>query len=99
MESLVGVGASAARLSDRREAMRVEEQLAAWAPPFALGRNTYGRARITAVLGDSARPVALLEQSFHEGYAVVSIWERTSTASGISRWDTYAPFRAMMGLP
>jgi DNA-binding SARP family transcriptional activator len=100
LESLIGVGAAAARLGDRGEALRVEQQLADWAPPFALGRNTYGRARITAVLGDSAKAVALLEQSFHEGYPVVSIWERhVHSERDFAGWDGYAPFRVLMGLP
>jgi tetratricopeptide (TPR) repeat protein len=100
LESLIGIGASAARLGDRSEAARVEQQLAAWVGPFPLGRNTYGRARIAAVLGDSARTVTLLEQSFHEGYPVVSIWERhVHTERDFAGWDSYAPFRTLMGRP
>jgi len=76
LESLIGVGACAARRCDRAEATRVAELLAHWSQQFPLGRNTYGLACITAVLGDSTRAIALLEQSFREGYPVVSIWER-----------------------
>jgi tetratricopeptide (TPR) repeat protein len=100
LESLIGVGASAARVGDRTEAARVEQQLATWAGPFPLGRNTYGRARIAAVLGDSAPAVALLGQSFHEGYPVVSIWERhVHSDRDFAGWNSYAPFRTLMGLP
>src|SRR5439155_4640430 len=100
LESLIGIGASAARLGDRSEAVRVEQQLAAWGRPFPLGRNTYGRARIAAVLGDSAEAVGFLQQSFREGYPVVSIWERhVHSDRDFAGWDAYAPFRALMGLP
>jgi DNA-binding SARP family transcriptional activator/TolB-like protein len=100
IESLTGVGASAARLGDRSEAARVDEQLAHWAQPFALGRNTYGRARIAAVLGDSAKAVALLERCFREGYPEVSIWERhVHSERDFGGWSAYAPFRTLTGLP
>ncbi|MFL5494061.1 MAG: AAA family ATPase, partial [Gemmatimonadales bacterium] len=100
LESLIGVGASAGRLGDRAEATRVLEQLAAWALPFPLGRNTYGRARIAAVLGDSAGAVALLRQCFREGYPVVSVWERhVHSDRDFAGWDAYGPFRTVMGLP
>ncbi len=100
IESLVGRGAAAARLGDRSELARADEQLAAWPDRFALGRNTYGRARLAAVLGDSARAVTLLGQSFREGYPVVSIWERhVHSERDFAGWEAYAPFRALMRLP
>ena len=100
IESLTGLGVSAARLGDRREAMRVEEQLAAWAPPFAMGRTSYGRARLSALLGDSASAVALLRRSFREGYPVVSNWDRhVHSEREFAGWAQYAPFRELMGVP
>jgi tetratricopeptide (TPR) repeat protein len=100
LESLIGIGASAARLGDRSEGARVEQQLAAWPGPFPLGRNTYGRARIAAVLGDSAQAVTLLQQSFREGYPVVSIWERhVHSDRDFAGWDAYEAFRMLMGRP
>jgi tetratricopeptide (TPR) repeat protein len=98
LESLIGVGASAARLGDRAGAARIADQLAHWTQPFPLGRNTYGLARITAVLGDSTRAIALLEQSFREGYPVVSIWERHAhTERDFAGLDRDASVRAVMG--
>jgi DNA-binding SARP family transcriptional activator/tetratricopeptide (TPR) repeat protein/TolB-like protein len=98
MESLIGVGASAAHLGDRAEATRVAELLAHWTQPFPLGRNTYGLARITAVSGDSTRAIALLEQSFREGYPVVSIWERHAhTERDFVGLERYASIRAVLG--
>ncbi len=99
LESLIGVGASAAHLGDRAEATRVAELLGHWTQPFPLGRNTYGLARITAVLGDSTRAIALLEQSFREGYPVVSIWERhVHTERDFVGLERDASVRAVMGL-
>ena len=99
LESLIGVGASAARLGDRAEATQVADQLAHWSQPFPLGRNTYGLARITAVLGDSTRAIALMEQSFREGYPVVSIWERHAhTEQDFVGLERDASVREMMGI-
>ncbi len=100
IESLAGIGVSAARLGDRAAAADCDGRLAAWSRPFALGRTTYGRARIAAVLGDSARAVALLSQAFREGYPVISIWERhVHSERDFIGWQTYEPFRALLGLP
>jgi tetratricopeptide (TPR) repeat protein len=99
LESLIGVGASAARLGDRAEATRIADLLAHWSQPFPLGRNTYGLARITAVLGDSTRAIALMEQSFREGYPVVSIWERHAhTERDFVGLERNASVRAAMGV-
>jgi tetratricopeptide (TPR) repeat protein/TolB-like protein len=98
MESLIGVGACAARLGDRAEATRVADLLAHWSHPFPLGRNTYGLARITTLLGDSLKAIALLEQSFREGYPVVSIWERHAhTERDFVGLERNASVRGVMG--
>ncbi|MDQ3137667.1 MAG: hypothetical protein M3Q93_08770, partial [Gemmatimonadota bacterium] len=100
IESVIGVGASAARLGDLRDAVRADEQLATWPLAFPLGRNTYGRARIAALRGDSARAVQLLRQSFREGAPVISIWERhVHSERDFAGYRGYAPFRALMSLP
>ena len=79
--------------------MRVADLLAHWSQPFPLGRNTYGLARITAVLGDSTRAIALLEQSFREGYPVVSIWERhPHTERDFAGLERNASMRGVMGV-
>jgi hypothetical protein len=59
----------------------------------------HGLARITAVLGDSIRAIALLEQSFREGYPVVSIWERHAhTERDLVGLERDPSLRAVMGV-
>ncbi|MGI9041182.1 MAG: ATP-binding protein [Gemmatimonadales bacterium] len=100
IESLAGIGAAAAHLDQQSEVARADERLAAWPHSFALGRNTYGRARIAGALRDSAKAVALLRQSFQEGYPVVSIWERhVHSERDFAGWTDYAPFRELMSPP
>ena len=98
--ALGGVGASAARQGDPGEARRVDSMLAAWRGRFAFGRNSYARARIAAVLGDSSAAVTLLQQAFREGYPMVTVWDRSvhldRDFEGIRN---YPPFRSLTGLP
>jgi DNA-binding SARP family transcriptional activator/TolB-like protein len=98
--ALGGVGASAARQADLSEARRVDSVLAAWRGRFAFGRNSYARARIAAVLGDSSAAVPLLQLAFREGYPMVPVWDRSvhldRDFKGIRN---YPPFRSLMGLP
>jgi TolB-like protein len=61
-----GLGATAAHRNDRAEAGRIEQWLATH-PSRELGRSTYARARIAALLGDADRALTLLQQSFDEG--------------------------------
>jgi hypothetical protein len=60
------LGALAARRHDLAEATLMSEWLANH-PSREKGRSTYARARIAALLGDSARAVTLLQQAFDEG--------------------------------
>jgi hypothetical protein len=65
-----------------------------------MGRTSYGRARIAAARGDSARAVALLQRSFAEGFPVVSIWDRhVHSEREFAGWASYPPFRYLMGSP
>lgn len=61
------LGTTLARLGRREEARRVAERLRALDQPYLWGANTAGRARIAAVLGDSADAVRLLRQAYSEG--------------------------------
>jgi tRNA A-37 threonylcarbamoyl transferase component Bud32/TolB-like protein len=62
------LGALAARRGDAGQALRIAEWLASLDRPFLHGRNTYHRARIAALLGDGESAVALLQQSYSEGF-------------------------------
>jgi TolB-like protein/tetratricopeptide (TPR) repeat protein len=98
--ALGGIGASAARQGESGEARRVDSVLAGWRGRFAFGRHSYARARIAAVLGDSSEAVTLLQQAFHEGYPMVTVWDRSvhldRDFEGIRN---YPPFRSLMALP
>jgi predicted Zn-dependent protease len=61
------LGATAARVGDRAEALRLSEALAALSDPHLFGRHTYARARILAALGDRATAVELLQEAWIQG--------------------------------
>jgi tetratricopeptide (TPR) repeat protein len=60
------LGALAARRRDRAEASRMDQWLTIH-QHHELGRSTYARARIAALLGDKDRAMSLLQQAFDEG--------------------------------
>jgi len=60
-------GLLAARRGDAATARRAAAELAAIEGPFLFGEPTFWRARIEAVLGNSAESIRLLRQSFAEG--------------------------------
>jgi DNA-binding SARP family transcriptional activator/TolB-like protein len=61
------LGATAARMGDRAEALRLAGGLAALSDPYLFGSQTYARARITAALGDRADAVELLQEAWIQG--------------------------------
>jgi serine/threonine-protein kinase len=61
------LGALAARRGDRAGALAADRALAAWPGQYLLGRHTYWRARIAALLGDGERAVTLLRDALQEG--------------------------------
>ena len=61
------LGVLAARRGDRAAAMAAERALAELREPYLLGRHTYWRARIAALLGDRERAVTLLRDALKEG--------------------------------
>jgi hypothetical protein len=61
------LGALAARVGDRAEAMRILDELRSMDRPELFGNGSYARARIAALLGERPRAVELLRQSFAEG--------------------------------
>jgi tetratricopeptide (TPR) repeat protein len=60
------LGALAARRGDRAEADRMDKWLSTH-QDHELGRSTYARARIAALLGEKDRAISLLRQAFGEG--------------------------------
>jgi tetratricopeptide (TPR) repeat protein len=69
------LGALAARRGDRAAALTVDAALAAWPAPHLLGRHTYWRARIAALLGERERAMGLLREALRQGrtYLVVHV--------------------------
>jgi predicted Ser/Thr protein kinase/TolB-like protein len=63
------LGFIAARQGDRTRAMEVSEWLKNLRGPYLFGGNTYERACIAAILGDKEQAVALLKESFRQGYS------------------------------
>jgi len=61
------LGVLAARRGDRTEALAADRALGAWPGRYLLGRHTYWRARIAALLGDGERAVALLREALKQG--------------------------------
>jgi len=68
VDYLTSLGVIAARQDRRAQATSLADRLGRIERRFLYGSNTYGRARIAAVLGDKERAVALLRQAFAEGY-------------------------------
>jgi tetratricopeptide (TPR) repeat protein len=68
MEGLGLLGCVAARAGDETEALERSADLAAIDRPKPWGHNTYRRARIAALLGESDDAVDLLRQAVGEGY-------------------------------
>jgi tetratricopeptide (TPR) repeat protein len=67
------LGALAARRGNRAAALAADSALAVWRGRYLLGRHSYWRARIAALLGERERSIALLRQALQEGrtYLVV----------------------------
>ena len=61
------LGALAARRGDRVAALAADSALGALQSAYLVGRHTYWRARIAALLGDGERAVALLREALKEG--------------------------------
>lgn len=61
------LGATAAHLGDRAEALRQDNDLAHLSRPYLFGSQTYARARIAAALGDRATAVTLLRSAWAQG--------------------------------
>jgi serine/threonine protein kinase/tetratricopeptide (TPR) repeat protein len=87
------LGVIAARQGDREKAMRVSEWLQNLKKPYLLGRPTYNRARIAAVLGERDRAVALLRDSFLQGVRMLVYLHTDPDFESL--WD-YPPFQELI---
>jgi serine/threonine-protein kinase len=67
------LGALAARRGDQATARAADSALAGLREPYLLGRHTYWRARIAALLGDRERAVTLLRAALQEGRTYLSV--------------------------
>jgi tetratricopeptide (TPR) repeat protein len=67
------LGVLAARRGDAAAARGADSALAAMRTPFLLGRHTYWRARIAALLGERERAVALLREALQQGRTYVVV--------------------------
>lgn len=63
------LGALAARLDDRAEAIAISGGLSGTAAPREFGVDSYRQARIASLLGDRERAVALLRDAWARGWA------------------------------
>lgn len=61
------MGALAARRGDRATALAADRTLAGWGGVHLLGRHTYWRARIAALLEERERGAALLHEALRQG--------------------------------
>jgi class 3 adenylate cyclase/tetratricopeptide (TPR) repeat protein len=61
------MGVIAARLDQKEEAIKYDEALRQIVRPYLFGRQIYWRARIAALMGEPAKAVTLLNESFAGG--------------------------------
>ncbi len=87
------LGIIAARLSEREEALRIDEYLAGIDRPYTFGGPTLWRARIAAVLGEQERAVNLLRDAFTRG-TNYGIWLHRDPELASLR--DYPPFQELL---
>ncbi|MEO8090489.1 MAG: AAA family ATPase [Gemmatimonadales bacterium] len=93
------LGATAAQMGDRPEALRLAGELAALSDPYLFGRQTYARARITAALGDRADAVELLQQAWIQGRPLAFDGrdiEDVHSDPAFESMREFVPFQALM---
>jgi DNA-binding SARP family transcriptional activator/tetratricopeptide (TPR) repeat protein len=87
------LGALAARAGDGAEAGRIDRWLREVDNPYALGSNTFRRARIAAAQGDRAGAVELLGMAFGEGLVHGRLHHLNRDFESLR---DYPPFEALM---
>lgn len=73
LDVLGRLGAIAVRAGDSTTARQVDEKLAAWAEPYALGRPEYWRAHLAALRGRGSDAVGLLHRALQKGYRAMDL--------------------------
>ncbi len=67
MEYRAFLGRLAARLENRKEALKISDELAKIEQPYLFGAHTYSRACIASLLGEQEQAVVLLREAFTQG--------------------------------
>jgi hypothetical protein len=86
------LGASEARLGDRRSAATMDSSLALVQQPYIRGRHTLWRAQIAALLGDRDAAVRLLRQADAEGAVVAIDLHRESDFESLRDYPPFQDF-------
>ena len=93
------LGATAARMGDRTEALRLSGELAALSTPHLFGSQTYARARISAALGDRADAVELLQEAWIQGRPLAFDGRDAEDVHSDPAFESlreFVPFQALM---
>jgi serine/threonine protein kinase/tetratricopeptide (TPR) repeat protein len=67
MEYKAFMGRLAARMENRKEALKISDELAEIDQPYLFGIHTYSRACIASLLGEQEQAVVLLREAFTQG--------------------------------
>ncbi len=87
------IGTLAARRGDRSGALKISDELKNINRPYLLGQHTYWRARIAALLGESQRAVALLNEAFAQGQGFGVNLHRDTDLESLRN---YKPFQELL---
>ncbi|HWN19850.1 MAG TPA: AAA family ATPase [Gemmatimonadales bacterium] len=93
------LGATAARMGDRTEALRLSGELAGLSIPHLFGSQTYARARISAALGDRADAVELLQEAWIQGRPLAFDGRDAEDVHSDPAFESlreFVPFQALM---
>jgi serine/threonine protein kinase len=87
------IGTLAVRRGDEAAARQIAGTLAGMEAPYMNGSQTYWRARIAALLGETEEAVRLLQQSYDEGHF---LWASTHTEPDFAALRRHPAFRALV---
>jgi tetratricopeptide (TPR) repeat protein len=87
------LGTLAARLGDRKEALRISEKLKVFNRPFLFGSPSFFRACIASILGEREQAIALLREAFAQGLPFYISIHRNLDFEPL--WN-YAPFKEIL---
>jgi serine/threonine protein kinase/tetratricopeptide (TPR) repeat protein len=87
------LGRLAAREGDRKEALKISEELRQIKRPYVFGYHTYCRACIASLLGEREQAVELLKEAFAQGYAHGVYLHRDMDLEALRK---YPPFQELL---